>query len=170
MVLQSTGNGCDLANSLAGVSGGDARQDNTTAGAGDQSTGTSTDIAINGTGFMVVNTNATAGIRHLSGHPRRVVPPGLPAATWSMPAGYYLQGLPLDANWATSIGGNTGSTLDSLSTVNVANHVRHRQPDRPRSARSRPTCPAPRRPMPPASSRMTSTVDYYDSLGNSLRR
>ena len=101
---------------LGGVSSS-TRLDITTAGQV-QTTGVATDIAINGSGFMVVNTNANpangAYLLTQAGSFRPDAKGNLVNA-----AGYYLQGEPLDA--AGNVIGAPASTVSGFSTVNIAN-------------------------------------------------
>jgi flagellar hook protein FlgE len=125
-------------------------------------TGVSTDIAINGSGFMVVNTAANPAngstLLTQAGSFRPDANGNLVNA-----AGYYLQGQPLDAN-GNPVGG-AASTLGGLSTVNVANLQAAAQPTTTMTFDAN---------LPsgdtayanPAPSPSTSSVTYYDPLGN----
>jgi flagellar hook protein FlgE len=101
---------------LGGVSSS-TRLDVTTPGQ-IQTTGVATDIAINGSGFMVVNSNANAAngsyLLTQAGSFRPDANGNLVNA-----AGFYLQGQPLDA--AGNVIGTPASTVADLSTVNIAN-------------------------------------------------
>jgi flagellar hook protein FlgE len=101
---------------LAGVSSA-TRMDIGTAGQL-QATGVNTDLAINGNGFMVVNTAATASSGNYlltrAGSFRPDASGNLQNA-----AGYYLQGQPVNAQG--NIIGTPADNVAGLSTVNVAN-------------------------------------------------
>jgi flagellar hook protein FlgE len=137
------------------------RMDVTTSGQ-IQNTGVNTDIAINGPGFMVVNSSATAGAGNYyltqAGSFR-------PDASGNLVngAGYYLQGQPLDTS-GNPIGG-LAQQFGSLSTVNVSNLSATAVPTTQMAFGANlpasDTAFSATAPTPPASS-----VTYYDSLGN----
>jgi flagellar hook protein FlgE len=126
-----------------------------------QSTGVSTDLAINGGGFMVVNTNANSNTGNYlltrAGSFRPDANGDLVNA-----AGYYLQGQPINSQTNT---GTPVSAITNLSTVNVSNL----------SAAGAPTSAMTFTANLPASNTAysataatpsTSTETYYDSLGS----
>lgn len=145
---------------LAGVSSS-TRMDISTGGQ-IQSTGVSTDLAVNGGGFMVVNTNANSAqgnyLLTQAGSFRPDANGNLVNA-----AGYYLQGQPVDATGAVI--GAPASSLANLSTVNVANLSAAAQPTSTMTFTanlpSTDTAYAANAPTPSSSS-----VTYYDALGN----
>jgi flagellar hook protein FlgE len=124
-----------------------------------QTTGVNTDLAINGQGFMVVNTNATPGagsyLLTRAGSFRADANGNLVNA-----AGYYLQGQALSQG-AT---GAAATSLSSLSTVNVSNLTVTGSPTTAMTFTanlpSGNTAYAATAPAP-----STSSMTYYDSLG-----
>jgi len=127
-----------------------------------QATGVNTDIAINGSGFMVVNSAAaggTTGQYYLTqaGSFRPDASGNLVNA-----AGYYLQGQPLDAN-GDPVGGMAQS-FAALSTVNVSNLYASAEPTTAMTfganLPSSETAYSANAPTP-----SSSTVTYYDALG-----
>jgi flagellar hook protein FlgE len=137
---------------LSGVTNS-TRMDVSTAGQL-QTTGVSTDIAINGSGFMVVNTNAnTASGSYLltqAGSFRPDANGNLVNA-----AGYYLQA-PIGA---------AATSLSGLSTVNVSNLQATAQPTTTMTfAANLPSGDTAYSATAPAAS--SSSVTYYDQLGN----
>jgi flagellar hook protein FlgE len=137
------------------------QMDVTTAGQ-IQSTGVATDIAINGEGFMVVNSSATAGSGNYyltqAGSFRPDASGNLVNA-----AGYYLQGQPLNSS-GLPIGG-LAQQLSSLSTVNVSNLSASAVPTTQMTfganLPSSDTAYSATAPTPPS-----STITYYNALGN----
>lgn len=127
-----------------------------------QTTGVATDIAVNGKGFMVVNTaaNSTSGNYLLTqaGSFR-------PDANGNLlnAAGYYLQGQQLDS--AGALVGAPAQSVSQLSTVNVANLAAVAAPTQTMTMTANlpaaDTVFATTAPAPSA-----TTVTYYDSLGN----
>ena len=125
-----------------------------------QTTGVSTDLAINGQGFMVVNTGATPGsggyLLTRAGSFRSDANGNLVNA-----AGYYLQGQALNAQGAAA----TPSSLSSLSTVNVSNLTATGSPTTAMTFTanlpSGETAYAATAPAP-----STSSLSYYDALGS----
>ena len=160
-VLTGSGaDGKDISDSLAGVSTV-SQQTNTVSGQA-QSTSVSTDIAINGNGFMVVNTNANSAngvyMATRAGSFRPDANGNLVNA-----AGYYLQGVPLDASGA-AIAGNNGNTLNDLSTVNVNAVTSAVSPTTSVTYYANlPSTNTGYFAVPPTPS--TTSVDYYDQLG-----
>ncbi len=126
-----------------------------------QSTGVNTDIAINGQGFMVVNTNATsANGKYLltrAGSFRSDASGNLVNA-----GGYYLQGQPLDSTGAAV---PTAGTLSALTTVNVSNLTATASPTTAvtftANLPASDTAYAATTPSP-----STSSMTYYDALGS----
>lgn len=128
-----------------------------------QTTGVATDIAINGNGFMVVNTKPDSAngayLLTQAGSFRPDAKGNLVNA-----AGYYLQGQPTDD--MGNVVGAQASTVSGLSTVNVANL----------SVASTPTTTMTFTANLPSSETQTYSataptpsstgVTYYDSLGN----
>lgn len=128
-----------------------------------QTTGVSTDIAVNGNGFMVVNTNANsaAGSYYLTqaGSFRPDANGNLVNA-----AGYYLQGQPTDANG--NVIGSAASTLSGLQTVNISNVSAAATPTTTMAFNANlPSTDTEYSATPVAAS--STGVTYYDSLGNS---
>jgi flagellar hook protein FlgE len=126
-------------------------------------TGVATDIAINGGGFMVVNTTADPSsgqyLLTRAGSFR-------PDANGNLvnSAGYYLQGVPLGANGQPLTAGG-GSSLATLSTVNVANISGASSPTSSMTFTANlPAGDTGYSATPPAPSQ--SSVTYYDPLGN----
>jgi flagellar hook protein FlgE len=125
-----------------------------------QTTGVNTDLAINGDGFMVVNTSATpssAGyLLTRAGSFRQDANGNLVNA-----AGYYLQGQALPAQGATSVAGS----LTALTTVNVGNLTSTGSPTTAMTftanLSSSDTAYAATAPAP-----STSSLTYYDALGS----
>lgn len=145
---------------LAGVTAS-TQMDISTAGQL-QTTGVSTDLAISGNGFMVVNTQANSAngsyLLTQAGSFRPDAQGNLVNA-----AGYYLQGTPLNAN-GTPVG-TAGGSIASLSTVNVSNL----------SVAATPTTTMTFNANLPSSdtgtsatstSPVSSSETYYDALGN----
>ncbi len=83
------------------------------------STGVATDIAVNGSGFLVVNSSANASTGTYA-----VTRAGSfrPDANGNLinSGGFYLQGSPLNAD-GTPVNGNTSNGVSDLSTVNISN-------------------------------------------------
>jgi flagellar hook protein FlgE len=129
-----------------------------------QSTGVNTDIAINGEGFMVVNSSATpttgTGNYYLTqaGSFRPDANGNLVNA-----AGYYLQGQALDSS-GNPVGG-MAQQVSSLSTVNVSNLYAAATPTTQMTfGANLPSSETAYNATTPTPS--TSSVTYYDSLGN----
>ena len=126
-----------------------------------QSTGVSTDIAINGQGFMVVSDSPTSGSGSYyltqAGSFRPDANGNLVNA-----AGYYLQGQPIGAS---GVAGPVPQNLSDLSTVNVNNLTVAATPTSTMTyAANLPSSDtAYSATTPPPSS---SSVQYYDGLGN----
>lgn len=160
MVL--TGAGTNLSDSLAGVQT-KSLFDVTKSGQ-IQSTGSSTDIAINGGGFLVVNTSATASTgQYLATRAGSFRPDS--SGNLVNAAGYYLQGIPVNAD-GTAMSSNSGSTIDSLSTVNISNVSSAASPTKGVTfSANLPSSETGYTGAAPADS--TSTVNYYDALGTS---
>jgi flagellar hook protein FlgE len=126
-----------------------------------QSTGVNTDLAINGNGFLVVNSSATAGQGDYyltqAGSFRPDANGNLVNA-----GGYYLQGQKIGA---TGVAGPIPQELSGLSTVNIANLAATAAPTTEMTFGA--NLPADETgytaTVPPAS---VSTVQYYDALGN----
>ena len=154
------GSGAGTGPDLGGVRSS-TRLDITTAGQV-HATGVATDIAINGSGFMVVNTNANAanGSYFLTqaGSFRPDAKGNLVNA-----AGYYLQGQPLDS--AGNIIGTPANTVSGLSTVNTANLTVASTPTKKMTFAA--NLPASETQTYSAATATPSTtgVTYYDLLG-----
>jgi flagellar hook protein FlgE len=145
---------------LSGVTNS-TRSDVTTAGAL-TTTGVSTDIAINGSGFMVVNTSAKPAsgsyLLTQAGSFRPDANGNLVNA-----AGYYLQGQQLDSSGAPV--GGAATSFSGLSTVNVSNLQAAAQPTTTMTfAANLPSGDTAYSATAPAAS--SSSVTYYDQLGN----
>ncbi len=125
-------------------------------------TGVATDIAVNGGGLMVVNTNAdpAAGQYLLTraGSFRPDANGNLVNA-----AGYYLQGVPLDSN-GQPLSAGSGSSLATLSTVSIANISGASSPSTTMTFNANlPADDTEFATQPPTPSQ--SEVTYYDPLG-----
>jgi flagellar hook protein FlgE len=143
---------------LAGVSA-TTTMDITTAGQV-QTTGVATDIAVNGTGFLVVNTSASGTGQDLVTRAGSFRPDD--AGNLVNTGGYYLQGQPVDAN-GNPIGA-PADNMTSLQTVNIDNL----------SVAANPTSTMTFSANLPSSETLysataptpsSSTVTYYDPLG-----
>ncbi|WP_043339955.1 flagellar hook protein FlgE [Belnapia moabensis] len=126
-----------------------------------QSTGNATDIAVNGDGFLVVNEQSGSTGKYLATRAGsfRADQFGNLVNT----AGYYLQGVPLDAA-GKPLNGLGGNNIDSLTTVNVNSVTVASAPSTTISfwanlpasdTKFYTTAPTPK----------VSSVDYYDALG-----
>ena len=125
------------------------------------STGVSTDLAINGSGFFVVNTAANGSVGNYlltqAGSFRPDANGNLVNA-----AGYYLQGQPIPA---TGVAGSVPQNMADLSTVNIANLTAAATPTTAMTyAVNLPSNDTAYSATPPAPS--SSTAQYYDALGN----
>jgi flagellar hook protein FlgE len=125
-----------------------------------QSTGVSTDLAVNGQGFFVVSNNATAGAGNYlltqAGSFRPDASGNLVNA-----AGYYLQGQQIPASGAA---GDVPQNLADLSTVNIANLTASATPTTAMTyAVNLPSNDTAFAANPPAPS--SSSAQYYDGLG-----
>jgi flagellar hook protein FlgE len=158
LVLEGSSSG---ASSLAGVEARNRVEISTVGQV--QSTGVDTDIAVNGTGFLVVNETSGSSGKYLATRAGSFRPDAF--GNLANTAGYYLQGVKLgsDGKPMGSVGDNN---VDSLETVNINNI----------SVASAPTSEMrfwvnlPKdetgfsAPPPPANS-FVSSVDYYDPVG-----
>lgn len=127
-----------------------------------QTTGVSTDIAVNGDGFLVVNSNANSanGSYYLTqaGSFRPDADGNLVNA-----AGYYLQGQPTDANG--NVIGGAASTMSGLQTVNISDISAAATPTTTMTFNANlPSTDTEYSSTPIAAS--STGVTYYDSLGN----
>ncbi|MGA3005927.1 MAG: flagellar hook protein FlgE [Acetobacteraceae bacterium] len=125
-----------------------------------QSTGVSTDLAVNGQGFFVVSNNATSGAGNYlltqAGSFRPDASGNLVNA-----AGYYLQGQPIPAS---GVAGGVPQNMADLSTVNVANLTASATPTTAMTyAVNLPSNDTAYSATPPAPS--SSSAQYYDGLG-----
>jgi len=125
-----------------------------------QSTGVSTDLAVNGQGFFVVSNNATSGSGNYlltqAGSFRPDASGNLVNA-----AGYYLQGQPIPA---TGVAGDVPQNMADLSTVNIANLTASATPTTAMTyAVNLPSNDTSYSATPPAPS--SSSAQYYDGLG-----
>jgi flagellar hook protein FlgE len=126
-----------------------------------QSTGVSTDLAINGSGFFVVSTapgqGAGTNLLTQAGSFRPDANGNLVNA-----AGYYLQGQPIGAS---GVAGGVPQNMADLSTVNIANLTAAATPTTAMTyAVNLPSNDTAFAANPPAPS--SSSVQYYDPLGN----
>jgi flagellar hook protein FlgE len=160
MVLASNSGSSGSAADLAGSSA-ITRMDISQAGQ-IQTTGVATDVAVNGAGFLVVNNevNSSTGSYYVTraGSFR-------PDANGNLvnSGGYYLQGVPLDANGNPVTAGNP-NTFSALSTVNIANLTSQSTPTTEMAFTANlPSANTAYAATAPAPS--TSTVNYYDPLG-----
>ena len=125
-----------------------------------QSTGVSTDLAINGQGFFVVSNNATAGAGNYlltqAGSFRPDASGNLVNA-----AGYYLQGQAIPA---TGVAGSVPQNLADLSTVNISNLTAAATPTTTMTyAVNLPSSDTGYHAVAPTPS--SSSAQYYDGLG-----
>jgi flagellar hook protein FlgE len=160
MVLASSTTGAGVSADLAGSSA-TTRMDISRAGQ-IQTTGVATDIAVNGSGFLVVNDSANSSTGNYlvtrAGSFR-------PDANGNLvnTGGYYLQGLPLDPN-GNPVSGGQPNTFSALSTVNVANLTSQSTPTTEMTFTANlPSANTAYTAAPPAAS--TSSVNYFDPLG-----
>ncbi len=126
-----------------------------------QSTGVSTNIAINGQGFMVVKDSAAAGSGN---YYLTQVGSFQPDANGNLvnASGYYLQGQPINASGTA---GSLPSDVSGLSTVNISNLSVAATPTTSVTyAANLPSSETGYSATAPAPS--SSTVQYYDALGN----
>ncbi len=127
-----------------------------------QSTGVATDIAINGSGFMVVNTNVNpANGNYLltqAGSFRPDAKGNLVNA-----AGYYLQGQQLDP--AGNIIGTPASTVSGLTTVNISNLTVASTPTSTMTFAANLPSSQTHTYSAATATPSTTQVTYYDSLG-----
>jgi flagellar hook protein FlgE len=125
-------------------------------------TGVATDIAINGNGFLVVNSSSDS----LSGG-YAVTRAGSfrPDASGNLinSGGYYLQGIPLDAN-GNPIGNSNANNINNLSTVNISNINVASAPTTTMTFNANLPSDNTAYASPPPNPDVT-TVDYYDPLG-----
>ncbi|HTR16048.1 MAG TPA: flagellar hook-basal body complex protein [Acetobacteraceae bacterium] len=125
-------------------------------------TGVATDIAINGDGFLVVNSSPNS----LSGG-YAVTRAGSfrPDANGNLvnSGGYYLQGIPLDAN-GNPVGNSNANNISNLSTVNISNVNVASSPTTTMTFNANLPSDNTAYASPPPSPNVT-TVDYYDPLG-----
>jgi flagellar hook protein FlgE len=157
LVLAGTG-GADSSPQLAGVTAATS-MDITTAGQV-QTTGVATDIAINGSGFMVVNTSASSGGQYLVTQAGSFRPDA--AGNLVNSGGYYLQGQPVDES-GNPIGAPAES-VSGLSTVNIDNLSVAAAPTTTMTfAANLPSTETAYAASAPTPS--TSSVTYYDPLG-----
>ena len=156
LVLAGTG-GADSSPQLAGVQASTS-MDITTAGQV-QTTGVATDIAINGAGFMVVNTAVSGSGQYLVTQAGSFRPDA--AGNLVNSGGDYLQGQPVDAS-GNPIGAPAKSS--ALSTVNVDNLSVAAAPTTTMTfAANLPSTETAYAATAPTPS--TSSVTYYDPLG-----
>lgn len=125
-----------------------------------QSTGVSTDLAINGQGFFVVSNNSSSGagtyLLTQAGSFRPDANGNLVNA-----AGYYLQGQPIPAS---GVAGSVPQNMADLSTVNIANLTASATPTTAMTyAVNLPSTDTAYSATPPAPS--SSSAQYYDGLG-----
>ena len=160
MVLASGVGGASTAADLAGSSA--VTRMNISRSGQIQATGVATDVAVNGNGFLVVNdqVNSNTGNYFVTraGSFR-------PDANGNLAntGGYFLQGVPLDAN-GSPIGSAQANTFSDLSTVNVANLSSQSTPTTQMTFTANlPSANTAFATTPPAPS--TSTVNYFDPLG-----
>lgn len=130
-----------------------------------QATGTDTDIAVNGNGFIVVNEGADSGGKYLATRAGSFRPDA--NGNLVNAAGYYLQGVKLGPD-GLPVGNLGDNNLESLSTVNVSDTSVASSPTTQMtfwanlpSAQTTPTL------TPPDRNTFISSVDYYDALGAS---
>lgn len=125
-----------------------------------QTTSSATDVAVNGDGYMVVNENANSTGKYLATRAGSFRPDA--NGNLVNTAGYYLQGVPVDATGAAVAG--LGTNLDSLKTVNINNVAVASAPTTKMTMWSNlqadQTAASATVPTPSLSS-----VDYYDALG-----
>jgi flagellar hook protein FlgE len=157
LVLAGTG-GAQSGPQLAGVQA-TTSMDITTAGQV-QTTGVATDVAINGAGFMVVNTEASGSGQYLVTQAGSFRPDA--AGNLVNSGGYYLQGQPVDASGNPI--GTPAESVSALSTVNVDNlSVAAAATTTMTFAANLPSTETAYAATAPTPS--TSSVTYYDPLG-----
>jgi flagellar hook protein FlgE len=134
-----------------------------------QSTGVNTDIAINGNGFLVVNTGASSPP---NGYLLTQAGSFRPDAKGNLvnAAGYYLQGQPTNAAGQpiSATGGIVAqaSNFTNLSTVNVANVSVASTPTTTMTFTANlPASQAVASATPPTTPTQSTEVNYYDDLG-----
>lgn len=160
-LVLASGGGAGASTALAGSSAV-TRMDISTGGQ-IQTTGVATDIAVNGSGYMVVNNHAASATGSYfvtrAGSFR-------PDAYGNLlnSGGYYLQGVALDAN-GNPVSGAQPDSFSALSTVNVANLSSQSTPTTAMTFTANlPSSNTAASTTPPAPS--TSTVNYFDPLGS----
>ncbi len=125
-----------------------------------QTTTSATDIAVNGDGYMVVNENSGSTGKYLATRAGSFRPDQ--NGNLVNTAGYYLQGVPVDATGAAVAG--LGTNIDSLQTVNINSVAVASSPTTKMTMWSNleaaQTAYSATVPTPSLSS-----VDYYDALG-----
>ncbi|MFZ6765356.1 MULTISPECIES: flagellar hook protein FlgE [Acetobacterales] len=130
-----------------------------------QSTGTDTDIAVNGNGFLVVNEGADSAGKYLATRAGSFRPDA--NGNLVNAAGYYLQGVRLGADGLPA--GNLGdNNLESLTTVNVSDTSVASSPTTQMKAWfNLPSDQTAYASPPPNENAFVSSIDYYDALGGS---
>ena len=125
-----------------------------------QSTGVSTDLAVNGQGFFVVSNNSTSGVgKYLLTQAGSFRPDA--SGNLVNAAGYYLQGQPIPAS---GVAGSVPQNLADLSTVNIANLTAAATPTTTMTyAVNLPSSDTGFHAVPPTPS--SSSAQYYDGLG-----
>lgn len=125
-----------------------------------QTTSSATDVAVNGDGFLVVNESSGSTGKYLATRAGSFRPDQ--NGNLVNTAGYYLQGVPVDATGAAVAG--LGTNIDSLQTVNINNVAVASAPTTTMTMWSNleaaQTAYSATVPTPSLSS-----VDYYDALG-----
>jgi flagellar hook protein FlgE len=124
-----------------------------------QSTGTATDIAVDGSGFFVVNERSDDSGTYLATRAGsfRVDADGNLVNT----AGYYLQGVPTDATGVMV--DSDGTTLDGLQTVNVTGVAISAEPTTEMTFWA--NLPATETAEGASGASQSTSMDYYDQLG-----
>ena len=159
-LVLASGGGAGASTALAGSSAV-TRMDIATGGQ-IQTTGVATDIAVNGTGFLVVNNHANSATgSYLVTRAGSFRPDAYGNLLNS--GGYYLQGVALDAN-GLPVAGAQPDSFSALSTVNVANLSSQSTPTTAMTFTANlPSANTAYAAPPPAPS--TSSVNYFDPLG-----
>jgi flagellar hook protein FlgE len=128
-----------------------------------QATGIDTDIAVNGSGFLVVNETSGSSGKYLATRAGSFRPDA--AGNLVNAAGYYLQGVKLGAD-GQPVGTAGDNNVDSLTTVNVNNISVASAPTTEMTFWANlPSGQTAYSSPPPDLDSFISSVDYYDALG-----
>lgn len=125
-----------------------------------QTTSSATDVAVNGDGFLVVNESSGSTGKYLATRAGSFRPDQ--NGNLVNTAGYYLQGVPVDATGAAVAG--LGTNIDSLQTVNINNVAVASAPTTTMTMWSNLEA-AQTGYFATTQTPSISSVDYYDALG-----